>query len=695
MVVFNENHKRRLLATFRHVDELLAEVLDVLDTSGQGSLFARYIGDASPIQRKVVSDYAARIRATMRAVLEAWKIDLPRPDVSAVWASRTALRCAQIAVDELAPEHMRGYGAITEDAAKDLNGLVSQLLDLLNEMESYLSRGPARDLQVRLRQFERITDEERVLVELERIITAHGLVELRGVLEALVDRLESGHFEIGVFGHVNSGKSSLLNYILKTDLLPVGATPVTAVPLRVMYGTEPRGRVWFMDAAPQIIHPSRLPEFATEHFNPSNMRHVTRINVELPAPLLKDGIVFIDTPGIGSLATGAAESIAYLPRCDLGIVLLNAASAPASEDIALVDALRRAGAAVMVLLGKADLLTPLERARAETYLTEKLENMTGATTPVYPVSVRGRDAALCDYWFEKALLPWLRDHRRLGQMLLRRRLGVLRDATVAALENRAARPRRSEEWQQRSAKAERILCQALAQLDHMRRRRPEDAIRLAHLVEEILDEAAHNTAVIWNQHHEPRTEVTSLLVASLNSRADRAASATIRSLAKIRAELQNALDAAGSAAGAMSGEEDELPHPAGVPEFDGAAIVPRTLLRKPVLAFLGTFVLRHSARKQLGDGLLKGRIGNALELYEGRLESWRVEMLNELRQGFTVRSNIIRAQLNDPPASPAGNTAEEVKKIREDLEKLRQVFEPAAAGAGEGGRKAEIAWSGT
>jgi len=58
-----------------------------------------------------------------------------------------------------------------------------------------------------------------------RIITAHGLVEFRGTLSMLLDRMEGAAFEVGVFGRVSSGKSSLLNYILQTDVLPIGVTP--------------------------------------------------------------------------------------------------------------------------------------------------------------------------------------------------------------------------------------------------------------------------------------------------------------------------------------------------------------------------------------------------------------------------------------------------------------------------------------
>jgi len=43
----------------------------------------------------------------------------------------------------------------------------------------------------------------------------------------ILDRLESKALEIALFGRVSSGKSSLLNYIVQSDVLPVGVNPIT------------------------------------------------------------------------------------------------------------------------------------------------------------------------------------------------------------------------------------------------------------------------------------------------------------------------------------------------------------------------------------------------------------------------------------------------------------------------------------
>jgi hypothetical protein len=115
-----------------------------------------------------------------------------------------------------------------------------------------------------------------LLSEIERIITAHGLVEFRGTLSMLLDRMEAAAFEAGVFGRASSGKSSLLNHILQTNVLPIGVTPVTAIPTRISHGPVAEAVIEFAEAQPQIIPLSELPGFATEQKNPGNKKHSYR-----------------------------------------------------------------------------------------------------------------------------------------------------------------------------------------------------------------------------------------------------------------------------------------------------------------------------------------------------------------------------------------------------------------------------------
>src|SRR5208337_4062500 len=236
-----------------------------------------------------------------------------------------------------------GFGDISDTDATELNGIAGELKALVSRLGQYLERRAGKDFKERLQQLEGAGNNLGLLSRIERVVAERGLVEFRGTIASVLDRAEDRSFEIAVFGRVSSGKSSLLNAVLGTDVLPVGVTPVTAVPTRITHGEEPSLTVSFTNAPAKTFAIPRLGEFATEQQNPGNAKHVTRITITITASRLASGVSFVDTPGLGSLATsGAAETLAYLPKCDLGVVLIDAGSTLTEEDVRTIRALQEA-----------------------------------------------------------------------------------------------------------------------------------------------------------------------------------------------------------------------------------------------------------------------------------------------------------------------------------------------------------------
>ena len=276
-----------------------------------------------------------------------------------------------------------------------------------------------------------------MLKTLEPIINERGLVEFRPALSIILDKIESNNFQIALFGRVSSGKSSLLNHILEMDVLPVGVNPITAVPTRITHGSEPALTVTYLDRRQERVEIALLPELVSEQFNAGNIKHVTRIVVELPSRRLQDGVVFVDTPGLGSLATvGATETLAYLPQCDLGVVLVDAGSTLTQEDLSTLESLYEAAIPALVLLSKADLLSTEDRDRSVNYISDQISSQLGLKLTVHPVSIKGEYSRLLDDWFEHEIQPLCERHQELAQESVRRKTGALREAVEAALKVR-------------------------------------------------------------------------------------------------------------------------------------------------------------------------------------------------------------------------------------------------------------------
>jgi hypothetical protein len=136
--VFNENHKRHLLLTFRHVDKILHDALHEWEISRELSPFQRYLPESSPANRQYIADSLVRLRKTMLAILHHHKIPLPEPSVNPVWGFRVALMSAKNAIVELRPKYMRGYGKLPPEAVHELEAIISELEHELQQMYQYL-----------------------------------------------------------------------------------------------------------------------------------------------------------------------------------------------------------------------------------------------------------------------------------------------------------------------------------------------------------------------------------------------------------------------------------------------------------------------------------------------------------------------------------------------------------------------------
>jgi GTP-binding protein EngB required for normal cell division len=653
---FSEHHQRHVRTTFQYIDKLLSEAEHTMVDAGSPSPFRRHSDDTTPIQRKVTHDYILRIREAMRRVMEELNIPPPEQHSGAVWAAAINLMYCSISLNELTPERMRAYGPLSPEAADRLDGIRAELDGLIAKLRNYLGKGAGGDLQQRLQQLGKTSDEIRLLTEIERIVTAHGLVEFRGTLSMLLDRMESAAFEVGVFGRVSSGKSSLLNYILQTDVLPIGVTPVTAIPTRISHGPIPEAGIEFAEAQPQIIPLSELPEFATEQKNPGNKKHVTRIFVKLPSNRLAEGVTFVDTPGLGSLAVaGAEETIAYLPRCDLGIVLIDASAGLTQDDLVVVQALYQAGASAMVLISKADLFSAADREQMIAYVKANLRSELRVDPPVHAVSVFGADSALCDRWFESELRPFLAEHHQLAIISQKRKIGGLSEAVIGALERRLQVG--SEMLSEKSTTPPEAATEALRNGERILERAQSESFfltrKIAKMHRAIIDIAAQRIAAALTESGD--IDAAAIFAETLTRLLAEPVAATLNLIEQTREALAKTMQVAASASGREA--PDELPKPAGMPMVDVNEISQNIVVERPrMLSLLGkSAVTWHVQRKletQYDRVLLE-----FLSLYANRLRRWMEQSINTLRNGFSELADMYRAHFEAAPTSGLCDTS--------------------------------------
>jgi Dynamin family len=185
--------------------------------------------------------------------------------------------------------------------------------------------------------FHEETQESRVAASLHRIREI-AVAEHRGDLAAAIDEelkhiAQTSAVTVVVAAEMSRGKSLLINALLEQEgLLPVDIDVSTGVYVLVQHGESAAARVFTRTSRePITISLDALGQWVSVAGNPGNARDVAYVEVDVPAPLLGEGLSFIDTPGVGGLdAAHGRTTLAALSDADALIFVLDA-SAPLSR----------------------------------------------------------------------------------------------------------------------------------------------------------------------------------------------------------------------------------------------------------------------------------------------------------------------------------------------------------------------------
>lgn len=213
--------------------------------------------------------------------------------------------------------------------------------------------------------------------------------------EILVNLAED-RFNLAVVGQFKRGKSSLMNAIIGRDLLPTGLLPLTSAITTLCYGPTERvilrRKGWGLQPEVPL---SELPDYVTERGNPGNEKGLIEARVELPAPFLRRGLHFIDTPGVGSAQVGNTQTTyEFLPQAD-AVIFVTSVEAPLSEaEQTFLRDVRQYVRKLFVVVNKTDLLAAGEQDEVLSYVQTGIERTLSADeVRLYPASARQALAA--------------------------------------------------------------------------------------------------------------------------------------------------------------------------------------------------------------------------------------------------------------------------------------------------------------
>ena len=152
-------------------------------------------------------------------------------------------------------------------------------------------------------------------------------------LARLGARAREGRFVIQLIGCFSSGKSTLLNALLGEPVLPVKVNPCTAIPTELVWSAAPSVDVHTHDGAVRRLSVDEfLREFQLRTADltragaeaEDRFGDVDKARVRWPLPILRDGAVLVDTPGLDDDPARTARTLASLPDADAVIFVLSA-----------------------------------------------------------------------------------------------------------------------------------------------------------------------------------------------------------------------------------------------------------------------------------------------------------------------------------------------------------------------------------
>ena len=146
-ITLNPSQRQRLLVTCKHIDTLLGDIEGTLNAAAAKTVFPNYVSDVTAGQRTTIEEYVARIRGHLLQVLARQSLAPEKPHITATHSIHVNLTFVEIAIAELAPRHMRGYGPLSEQGAADLNGIVAELQSVVTELLRYVLQIRSSDLQ--------------------------------------------------------------------------------------------------------------------------------------------------------------------------------------------------------------------------------------------------------------------------------------------------------------------------------------------------------------------------------------------------------------------------------------------------------------------------------------------------------------------------------------------------------------------
>ena len=203
------------------------------------------------------------------------------------------------------------------------------------------------------------------------------------------EQLITNCFNLVILGQFKRGKTTLINSLIGKEILPSSVVPLTSMVTILRFGEELRCNIFMEDGSEKNVRIEELSDYVTEKGNPKNIRGVRCARIEYPSPFLKEGILLIDTPGVGSTFMHNTETTYdFLDHLDAALFLMSADVPISQVEKELIDTIKGSTQKIFFVLNKIDNLIPKEIEEIIAFNKQVLEEMGVTVDEILPISAR-------------------------------------------------------------------------------------------------------------------------------------------------------------------------------------------------------------------------------------------------------------------------------------------------------------------
>ncbi|MEW6458027.1 MAG: dynamin family protein [Bacillota bacterium] len=230
----------------------------------------------------------------------------------------------------------------------------------------------------------------QALAELSETARSKENISAESLLSEASRRLMHETVTLVILGEFKRGKSTFINALLGESLLPTAIVPLTAIPTIIRFGEQTGAEVVFETGEARDITVGELPDYVTERGNPKNIKRVREVLVTHPSEYLRQGIILVDTPGVGSVyAHNTDMAYAYLPRADAGVFVISIDAPLGRTELDYLADIQKYVHKFVFVLNKVDIAGADDLQEALEFTRRTLAENTGLKEPLLiPLSAR-------------------------------------------------------------------------------------------------------------------------------------------------------------------------------------------------------------------------------------------------------------------------------------------------------------------